>query len=777
MVGSSRQVVGHRYFVGMHMIYGHAHFDTMERIRVDDRTIWEGSATGGRITIDAEDAFGGTSREGGVSGEVDILQGDANQGVNDYLASVLPGNVPAYRSVISAVLRQVYVGTNPYIKPWKMLFSRRNVQTNGTPQWEPSLASVDYETTDQNGEPFTVKALNPAHIIRECLTNSDWGLGYSQARIDNERFKQSAQTFFNEKLGLCIIWDTRTTIKDFISLIVQHADAVFFVDRKTGLFVLDAVRIPTQLENLATLGENEIVKLTNPSRSVFGELVTSVTVNYWDVPNNKAASVTVNDAALEQEQRNSVSNTVDYEGIADKETAIKIGQRDLAALSTPLFKCTLTAFGDLAESIDSGQSFFLDWPDFFEEPLLMTATKIRFGGSSDRNVIITAVQSRFETQTAVIQKTVASQHVNPRTGLSRFERVVSGEAPYYVLAEEVGESEVDARLSDENLLGFVYHAASKPDALALAGNVSLNDGSGLQIGSQFSISPSAILSNELGLFENSFEISEGFNLVEVEENSVFQINDELFSVISINSGIVTAKRAILDTLPTTHSPGSHVIFWGLDRVVLPNEFVQSDVVDVLSTPFSGSQEGLISNAISTQVEFDARAIRPFPPHDVRINGNTLPGLDSRSGDVTISWATRNRLIQTGGEFLGWFDGSVTSEVDVTYVIELYDNQNNLVFSENNLQGSSYVLSDVDANLINEQGLIKIFSERNGILSLNSWEIEFYRGAIGFSESYSYAILDSDNTNGIAESYTYAILDVSKQASVAESYTYIILEDI
>lgn len=76
-------------------------------------------AGGGRIRIDKPDLFGGESREGGIRGDVDVLMGAPGQGPNDYLAARMGGDVPAYRGLCSLVLRQVYLGINPYLKPWR----------------------------------------------------------------------------------------------------------------------------------------------------------------------------------------------------------------------------------------------------------------------------------------------------------------------------------------------------------------------------------------------------------------------------------------------------------------------------------------------------------------------------------------------------------------------------------------------------------------------------------------------------------------------------------
>jgi hypothetical protein len=92
-------------------------------------------AGGGRIRIDKPDLFGGESREGGIVGDVDVLMGGTGQGPNDYLAARMGGNVPGYRGLCSLVLRQVYLGINPYLKPWAVRVTRVLTGEAGAAQW------------------------------------------------------------------------------------------------------------------------------------------------------------------------------------------------------------------------------------------------------------------------------------------------------------------------------------------------------------------------------------------------------------------------------------------------------------------------------------------------------------------------------------------------------------------------------------------------------------------------------------------------------------------
>lgn len=90
MGGSSKaQTVGYKYYLGMHAIMCHGPVDKVTRFSVDGKVAWSGTSTGGAVSVDAPQLFGGDEREGGVSGTIDIEMGTTTQGRNAYLQSQL----------------------------------------------------------------------------------------------------------------------------------------------------------------------------------------------------------------------------------------------------------------------------------------------------------------------------------------------------------------------------------------------------------------------------------------------------------------------------------------------------------------------------------------------------------------------------------------------------------------------------------------------------------------------------------------------------------------
>ena len=210
---------GYQYFLGMHIKMCHGPITAITGINAGEYSLWRGNATGNtQIFINKPDLFGGKSREGGISGYADIEFGGSDQAANDYLITQLP-KVSGNRGVVGIVLRQMYLGDNPYLKSLAIRGK------NNTSLWQSAKSAIGDD-------------MNPAHIIRECLLNKLWGLGYLSSDLDDESFIAASDTLYSEELGLSLLWNTSISIKGFIDLILDHIDGVLYVDISTGLFVL-----------------------------------------------------------------------------------------------------------------------------------------------------------------------------------------------------------------------------------------------------------------------------------------------------------------------------------------------------------------------------------------------------------------------------------------------------------------------------------------------------------------------------------------------------------
>ena len=813
MGGSSKKVtVGYKYYLGMHMILCHGPIDRIKWFKVDDRIAWQGNNRGGSVTVSAEGLFGGESREGGVSGQVDIEMGKPTQGRNSYLLSKVSADVPAYRGVVGAVLRHCYLGINPYLKKWAFRGQRIHVRQDGQAQWYDTKAEIGGDLVGITGRwqyqyaanalpvpaipsggwsgpsraPFgrigpsssfspeypintswphdtglwlktTVKCngllpvsiygqvenaafvfwdgqligsvnpsnvnaatpiymdfvvptskatagdhtihifalddfepygnsdstyiwcqvdqhadMNPAHIIRECLTDPDWGMGYAEADIDDDSFRAAADVLWDEKMGISLLWDRQVPIESFIQEVVKHIDAALYVSRSTGKFVLKLIRADYDEETLPEFDPSNVEKVDNPSRPAFGELTNSVSVNYWNAATGKEASLTVQDTAMIQMQGAVINTTVQYPGFSNFTIASRVALRDLRTLSSPLLTCTIYTNQD-ARELNIGDAFKFSWPDFEIENVVMRVTGIAFGDGKSNKIRVTCTQDVF----AFPQQGVLNQPEEGWTDIGgppapATNRLVL-EAPYYELVQAQGQTAVDGALASTPEIGYLTVAAARP-ANALNASVWVNPGSGFEETMALDFCPSATLAADIGPMDTSWTFENGEDLDLVQVGTHCQIDGELVRVDSIDLGTstITVGRGVLDTTPRPHLTGARLYFWDVYSSADPTEYVDGETLEVKITPATNEGPLDLSEAPTDTLTLDARAARPYPPGKLQTNGAYFPETIFGTDLFSFTWAHRDRRQQTGADYVGFLENSIGPEVGTTYEFDFYN---------------------------------------------------------------------------------------------------------
>lgn len=203
------QTVGYKYFMGMHIIVS-CIVDQLKEIYVGEKPLNTGDINDTvERNISLPDLFGGDEKEGGLSGPLEIWFGKENQPPSEYLKSKVGTPCPAFRGVLGVILKSFYVAANsPYPKPWTFLVKR-------VPKWYPEKADID-------------GSANIAHIIYETLTDPDWGMGYPTNMLDENSFRECANTLFDEKLGASILLASQSTIEDFIYEMLGHCNGMLY---------------------------------------------------------------------------------------------------------------------------------------------------------------------------------------------------------------------------------------------------------------------------------------------------------------------------------------------------------------------------------------------------------------------------------------------------------------------------------------------------------------------------------------------------------------------
>ena len=805
-------------------------------------------ARGGDIRIDAPDLFGGEKREGGIVGDVDVLMGGPGQGQNDYLAERMNGDVPGYRGLCSLVLRQVYLGVNPYLKPWSVRVTRVLTGEAGAAQWYPEKAPIvteaniseaaiyialdvsgsmsgtrmaaqkaavaalireistsvdpdrpndmaivlwndsvadsierhdlsaqDYADLEDwmlapsnstsggtnfnaafaeasaffagagskrrivifvtDGAPSSVSSvdaalatiatlppvdifgfnialadtshtarldntpvdgvpvvppddsqalvaslrgafgngpdMNPAHIIRECLTNRDWGLGYSTFEI-GESFTAAADTLHTEGFGLSLIWQQDSSIEDFITSVLDHIDATLFIDRRTGLWELKLIRADYTASALPLFDETNVVDWGRLARRAPSDLVNSVTVRFSDALTDENGAVSVIDTARVQSMGEVIATTLDYPGIRTQGLAIRVAERDLRALSVPLLTGEIVVNRQGAD-LGPGDVIRLRSSRLALDDVVMRISEIGQGDGRDNGIRLKIAEDVFALGATAIaggRMPAGSGAAAPPRPLSR--RMVE-EAPYWLLVRELGHSEADRSLEDDPDAGTLQATGERPSADALAAELWIDSGTGPAQEGVVNFAPTALLAADVSdnPEERDLPVTGWRDIGEVGIGTLASIGGELVRVDGITAAAITVGRGCLDTVPRAHAAATPVIFFDDVAQITENTWAAGETIAIRLLPETGRGTLAFALAPEDSVTLDRRAIRPLPPGRVQVNGSYAPDVNALvAGDVELTWSHRDRLTQTSPIIVDHTAGDIGPESGVGYAIEV-----------------------------------------------------------------------------------------------------------
>lgn len=239
----------------------------------------------------------------------------------------------------------------------------------------------------------SVLAMNPAHIIYQCLTDPYWGLGLPLTQIDDTQFRTAADTFFAENMGLCMQWVNASTVEDFVKIVLNHCAASLIMTSR-GTYQLIPLRGGYNVATLPVYDQTDIVEMTNFQTQSWADEVNEVVMTYTDPSTARDTSVTAQDLANIDLQGKVVSQQVNYQGIRDHNLAATVVGRELNARATPLltvkFKINRFGFG-----VSSGGLFVLNWPPRNLVGGVFRITTVSSGTVQDNTISVEAVQDIY----------------------------------------------------------------------------------------------------------------------------------------------------------------------------------------------------------------------------------------------------------------------------------------------------------------------------------------------------------------------------------------------
>ncbi|RLL18017.1 phage tail protein [Acinetobacter chengduensis] len=536
---------------------------------------------------------------------------------------------------------------------------------------------VSYSTLSQTA----IEAdINPAHIIRECLTNPVWGIGVAEADIDDVSFRKSADTLYTEKMGMSIKWDDSTSIEEFIEIIKTHINAELYFDKSDAKWKLYLIRADYNVDDLDHLNESHVQNLEFERRTL-AECINSVTLTYWDRERSKDSTVTVQDIARIAQQGGVVSQSVEYRGFTNSELASRIAYRELQTLSANLASVSFDVTESQVQNWHLGKPFKLSDISYGLSGAIFRVKEMRFGDGINNTVSIDAVEDSFSSP---MQSIV--EYVPPiKTSYdAKDATAIAFEVPYIELVEQYGQDEIDVKLEKNPDLSYVGMAAIRPNNSHINAALFSDAGAGYDEVSSLDFCPAAELKNAISYTDSALHLQNvrEFNLISASNR--LQIGNELMSVVSYDAAAktLTVKRGVSDTVPAQHIAGRILYVWDNRSGLDSTEYLSGESVLLKALTQTSADQLSIAEATAHTVTCAARAIRPYPPANVKINNEYWPA--EIETDLIVNWDDRNRLQQTGGEPLSWFDASVAIEPNTqTHLILTQLDENNLELATTN----------------------------------------------------------------------------------------------
>jgi len=582
--------------------------------------------------------------------------------------------------------------------------------------------------------------INPIHKIREILTD-DTAMGKPEDDVNNANFIKAADRIYDEGLGISWAIDEKSCI-EAIEELCYHIEAGIRVNRQTGLYEMVLFRDDWFEENeIHNITENKIKDLSLEVMSS-DDVVNQLNVTYYDRQRikNSTFSVYENGSILTMGHTNAESVELPY--FMNMRNAEIVANWKLKQFSTPAWSGSFTTGWREARKWNRYDLIRLPWSKKWNGTILVRIMKINLGNGTDNTVTIDFEEvipySGEMNTTIAIDESMNEGVLPPQPS----ENAVF-EAPYYLTVLRAGQTNAELELSNNPDIGYVVAIAAKPQSNSI--NALLYTDSGVGEFEQVSrLDYCDILQLDQPIIETTSSFTVTGSLTQTaNSNNLILLNGELMGFVNFDDAtkVLTVKRGVLDTLPQKHHSGSLFVFDLSDIAFDSTQYAQSEVIEaqVLTTTPSGVQELAATGA---PVEIHARAIRPYPPANVKFSGAYFPEIQIVTNDIVLTWSHRNRVQQTGGDTLGWYEGDVIREDGVTYSYEL--------ISENVVLDSA---SGIDANTVtipssvlipNKPHTLKIWSARDGYKSYQNFEHSFFAEAVSLILS---AIATSNNASG------------------------------
>lgn len=636
LFSTTKTTVGYRYYMGVQLGICHGQDVILKEVKFGDQVAWSGESAGGAIKIDKPSLFGGDEDgTGGVSGTLRFYGGSLVQIANSYLVGLLGADVVSpIRGVAYAVLEGMYIGNASTPEAVSFVCSRFPKSPSTAPE------SLLYEKIGDDA--------NPAYFLHEIITHPAFGADIAFTTVDVESFVAAAKTLHDEGLGISCVIDTARTAADVIDDIKKIIQGSLNTDPATGALKLRLIRNNYSLDEVPEIGPWNVKSLSDFSRGSLDTAVNEVKLKYTSTAEDyNERTVIAQNNGLRIHKGDSDGQTLSMPMISTRETAAKIVQRELSAISVPLASCIAECHRSMADA-EVGDVVKLTWPAQKIEKIVMRVTAVDLGAPTDGAVRLTLIQDVFGVFESFYTTGSEAKWQKPSfepVDVTRYDFI---EAPAILTPNQTTRS--------------ILIAAEKPGAgrdfrLQAKSN---SEGSWVDAGVQ-QFTPLCFLSQ--ALTANRFletQVELGGDVVELDSYTPEEVRSGLgLLLVSSVSGLEwisyesvsrygsgsasvgVVNRGLFNTKPVSHPVGARV--WAVSEgfAVTPWQYAAGEAVGVKMLVGTQTGRQAFDDASLQSFVVSTRNDGPWTPGRLRVNG-----LESGliSGPATVTWRRRDGSI-------------------------------------------------------------------------------------------------------------------------------------
>lgn len=740
------------YTIGMHMgICAYGEGLKLIAVKYADKEIWRGELTDATtVAINKPDLFGDVKKEGGVKGLLWWLPGKPTQVMPQTLAQrlgltsatcpgfrgfssifltgiadVVEGSLATLKQSLnkqpSAMKRGFYLASNnPYLRTMSVRVRRPSKGLNS------AYALIEVESDSKGRRQY---ASNGVHIIYECMTNRDWGMGELESAFDKPAWEAAARTAFNEKYALNIAWTRQSEIQQFIGEVLNHIQAAVFVNPATGKHTIKLLRGDYNVATLPVIDPSNGV-LSRFSRKAWGELGNEIVVTMTNPETGKTETVTVQDLAGIAAEGAVISSSRNYYGFASKATAQMAAERDLAASVNPIATCQAKVSREFWDAVSS-DVVLLSWPEYLIEQIVFRVSEVH---KEDNSVTLDLYEDIFGLDRASYLEADDTSWVNPSQPPVPANYYKIGTAPAFMAAQALGLSDPSELDYPEALAAVVVGPDSDDDVdfdlysyLTDVNGVTKRASLGTRAYFGTFVTISGLTPEAQTLVPNLSGLRG--NVPEAGDFIIIGTNGDEFSEIAtvqeVDDNGYLLNRGMLDTIPREWPAGTRMFIIPADSTMV--DLTVRSAFEATSYWFltrTTAGKLALEDAPQVNVTLSQRAYRPNRPANVKVNGTAFGSVNVGTAALTVTWAIRNRIRESTQAFK-WTEASIAGEAGQTTIVELRTPAGTLIKSYSALTGTQLAVPVADMGSNTELDIV-VASTREGFRSLQSHKIRVNR---------------------------------------------------